>query len=118
MQRQHSGDHREAVAAAALPCKTKDPNANWFSMCEDDMMTTTGKRNAAKKVHEQAPTAANRAELRRARQNVKDQTARSKGAWVQHHALGIQNISRGTSHAWECCTRASAPAWMDNSLHE
>ena len=101
-----------------VPRKTKDPNANWFSMSEDDMMAAIGKRNAAKKTHEQAPTAANRAELRRKKQSVKDLTARCKGAWVQHHALGIQNISRGTSHAWECCTRASAPAWMGNSLHE
>jgi hypothetical protein len=69
-------------------------------MCEDDMMAAIGKRNAAKKKHEEAPTAANQAELRRERQCVKDQTARSKGAWVQHHALGIQNIGRGTSHAW------------------
>jgi hypothetical protein len=50
MQRQHSGDYRErwhlctcieaihtacAKAAATLPPrKTKDPNANWFSMCD------------------------------------------------------------------------------------
>jgi hypothetical protein len=94
-----------AKAAATLPRKSKDPNANWFSMCEDDMMSTFGKRNAAKKEHEQARTTANQAELRRARQSVKDQTATSKGTWVQHHALGIQNISRGTTHAWECCKR-------------
>jgi hypothetical protein len=42
------------------------------------------------------------------RQNVKDQTARSKGAWIQHQALGIQHINRGTSHAWECCKRICA----------
>jgi hypothetical protein len=44
-----------AKAAATLPRKTKDPNDNWFSMSEDDMMATIGKRNAAKKAHEQAP---------------------------------------------------------------
>jgi hypothetical protein len=64
-----------AKSAAALPRKTKDPNANWFSMNEDDMTATIEKRNAAKKMHEQAPTTANRAKLRKARQSVKDQTA-------------------------------------------
>ena len=60
MQRQHSGDHIanggtciEAIhtacakAAATLPRKTKDLNANWYSMNEDDMTATIGKRNAA-----------------------------------------------------------------------
>jgi hypothetical protein len=47
-----------AKAAATLPRKTRDPNANWFSMFEVDMMATIGKRNAAKKKHEQAPSAA------------------------------------------------------------
>jgi hypothetical protein len=109
-----------AKTAAALPRKTNDLNANWFSMHNDTMTATIGKRNAAKKKHEQAPTEANRTELRRQRQNVKDITARCKGAWVQYQDLGTQCINRGTSHAWGCCKRicASAPAWMDNSPHE
>jgi hypothetical protein len=97
-----------AKAAAALPRKTNDPNANWFSIHNDSMNAAIGKRNTAKKNHEQAPSTASRAKLRRARQNVEDQTARSKGAWVQHQALGIQRINRGTSHAWECCKRICA----------
>jgi hypothetical protein len=103
-----------AKAAATLPRKTNDLNANWFSMHNDSMMAAIGRRNAAKKKHEQAPTKANRAELRRQRQSVKDLTARCKGplsfkgAWVQYQALGIQRINRGTSHAWECCKRICA----------
>jgi hypothetical protein len=72
------------------------------------MTAAIGKRNAAKKKHEQDPTKANRAELRRQRQSVKDLTARCKGAWFQHQALGIQRINRGTSHAWDCCKRICA----------
>jgi hypothetical protein len=77
-----------AKAAATLPRKTNDPTANWFSMHNDNMTAAIRKRNAAKKKHEQAPTKANRAELRRQRQSVKDLTARCKGplsfkgAWV------------------------------------
>jgi hypothetical protein len=37
--------------------------------------------------------------------NLKVHTGRYKGAWIQHHALGIQSIGRGTSHAWESWVR-------------
>jgi hypothetical protein len=97
-----------AKAAATLPRKTKDHTANWFCMHDKSMMTAIGERNTAKRNHEQAPTAANKAKLREARRSVKDLTIRCKGAWVQYQAIGIQRINRGTSHAWECCKRICA----------
>jgi hypothetical protein len=97
-----------AKAAAALPRKTNDPNANWFCMHSDSMTAAIGERNTAKKNHEQTPSTASQAKLRKARQSVKDLAMRYKGAWAQQQALGIQCINRGTSHAWECCKRICA----------
>ena len=47
-----------AKAAATLPRKTSDPNANWFCMHNDSMTAAIEERNTAKKNHEQAPSTA------------------------------------------------------------
>jgi hypothetical protein len=95
-----------AKVAATLPRKTKDPNANWFSMNEDDMTATIGKRNAAKKTHEQAlrqqQTVPSFGEGKAKRERSNRQEQRSMGPTPNHRHPAHQprHLSRlGMLHA-------------------